>query len=476
MTSRLSIVPAAWLARRPSWVITVVVLTSILAFFAVWQGIPWTDEIFYVDPGACLAMGRGFISNDYDSWSIEQPWGLSNPGLPLLIAGWFKLFGVGQFQSHLFFLLVYVGGLVGLSSWLARRHALGLVGRLSVIMLGLTVHALAGDSVYHARHDCFWPLLFWWFLRFSLDEEIGLRRRFLEGVVFGVAEIFVGLQFGGFFALAAMVLFLARRTRARFIAGIAQAVGLLLGLGLLRVAYGHMGVWDHFVRHRSNNFGHAVEWSHLVVSKDFWLLGPALLCLLLCGFWQGGGRRTKLVQVAMIGLGLFLLVPPAIHIIGYYQAPYSWMVAAPVLLIVLPVVAQLPLARGGWFVGAVAVMMLAEVFAAGRDLVAGIHDYSERQSAAAALVRLAPAGEPVLVSLSLYYDIRQTNRRLFIPFNYRQPPSPEVIQGLRWMVVTAVDEPLMKANFEGEWERVYSTEGVAPAPRFGHYFILQKTP
>jgi hypothetical protein len=465
-----------FMRRNEQKLLVATVLLGVIALAATLLATAWTDEVFYVTPAANWAAGMGFTSNDWHSWGQVKTWGLSNPGLPFMIGLWFKVFGFGQLQAHVFIFIVYLAGLVGLIRWLGVRNRLTTPQMAAGLIVGLFVHSFNHDAIYHARHDCFWPLLFWWFLKFSYDERKTNLTRLFEAVLFGVACIFLGLHFGGFFAVGAATLFFYHRSKAFFFAGLGQAIGLLLGMLLLRLAYGEMGVWDDFIVHRSNNFGHAVKWVHWVISKDFWLVGPGLSLLLLIELLSGRGVRSEVSRVALIGLGLFVLIPPVIHVIGYYQAQYSWMVIAPVCLAVMPRLMHQPFGKGGWFNCLVIILAAGGITLRSYDVVQGVFEYQRRQELAKVTAGLIPSIEPRLISMSLYYELGRPGNLAYICYENTPPAPPAAAPHLRWMVMTATDAKIFKAKLGGAWEALYESPSGPLMMPHGNYVIFRKLP
>ena len=86
-----SAVPVSeWFVRWSPSLGVIAALSLGLSLVAVLFNPAWTDEVFYVEPGASLAFGEGFLSNGISHLGYGATWGLSNPGAPLLLAGWFK--------------------------------------------------------------------------------------------------------------------------------------------------------------------------------------------------------------------------------------------------------------------------------------------------------------------------------------------------------------------------------------------------
>jgi len=459
---------------RALLVVTLVLMTVSLT--ATLLGTAWTDEVFYVSPGGNWAVGKGFTSNNWIYWEQPKTWGFSNPGLPVLLGLWFKVFGFGQIQSHAFIFLVYLAGLIGLVRWVGKRYQMSMPQLAVGVWIGLFVHSFSHDAIYHARHDCFWPFLFWGFLKLSLDEGKSHRTRLLNGTLLGLACIFLGLHFAGFFAVAAATLFLYHRNKVLFYAGLGQALGLILGLILLRFIYDKMGVWGDFVDHRSMHFARSLKWAHWVVSKDFWLIGPGLVLLLLGEFLAGRGAGGHVGRTAIIGLGLFVLIPPVINAVGYYQASYSWMVIAPICLVVMPRLICQPFMKGGWFNCLVLLLMTGGIFLRSFDMIQGMFEYGRRQEVRQVAAGLMAASDPVLVSTGLYYDFGDPGNNTHICYENRAQVPAAAGGRQRWLILNADDAKLFKVKLDGVWEVAYESPMGRLMMPHGNYVIMRKLP
>lgn len=86
--------------KHRSWLIWGILAAALAAVVAI-LNLPWCDEVAYLDPGARLALFGSFTSTAWITNSPETFWASSNPGMPLLFAGWFKVFGFGLLQARL---------------------------------------------------------------------------------------------------------------------------------------------------------------------------------------------------------------------------------------------------------------------------------------------------------------------------------------------------------------------------------------
>ena len=103
------------------WHLAIIVSTLLLASAQAFLVPSWCDEIAYVDPGAQLALTERMVSTAWLTNSPEALWGSSNPGMPLVFAGWFKLIGFGQAQARLLFCLLHFAGVLFLFRWIRDR-------------------------------------------------------------------------------------------------------------------------------------------------------------------------------------------------------------------------------------------------------------------------------------------------------------------------------------------------------------------
>lgn len=467
------VTPARLIAGWPRMSIIGAILTILLTLLAVLYNPAWTDEVFYVEPGASLAAGKGFLSNGWSELGHGTTWGLSNPGVPVLLAGWFKIFGFGQFSSHTFFFVAQLAGAILIVRWAQARHLIDCASSWVAVALCMMLHSLAGNTIFHARHDAFALLLFAWFLSYAFVNEPDWRSR-LAAFIFGSACVFLGLQFCGYFSIAAAGLFLWRRTREDFMSGLCLALGLMAGILMLRWTYGQMGVWQVFLENRRENFGRAFQLDKFYASKDFLVLIPACVGLLLAEGFSGRGWRNKVAISGWFGLALLLGIPVIIQIIGLWQSPFSWMITVPLLLVILPICSKLSFVRGGWFVIVVGGLCLFSCFTRLRELPLAIKEMERRKLAVTEFRRLAASNEMALGSMSLYYDLRGSVRDVYWPYDKRLPAHPTIAKGVNWMVLAEVDRPILTGLLGGSWVQVYISDSSNPYAAQGRYVILRR--
>ncbi|MFM8552320.1 MAG: hypothetical protein ACKOCD_08450 [Nitrospiraceae bacterium] len=434
------------------------------------MAVPWTDEVFYADPGVGLAIGEGFRSSDWSVWGQSAVWGLSNPGVGLLLAGWCKLFGVAAWSVHLFFVISYAAGWWLLSGWIKQWGNLPESSRALLMAYGLASHAMSGNAMHHARPDAFWPLLFWLFLSASFGSGTNLRNA-TRIFPLGLLSVFMGLQFCAFFSLAGACVWIWKRNTESFILGAVQALGIAFGLAVLFACYSAHGVWDDFMSHRISSTGMPIELRFWFISPDLYVLTPALLVLAV----QGKNRPSSGGLFWPPALVL-VSVPLIMHLIGRYQAQYVWMAVAPSMLLAL--FATRPSPARLCALSAIC-LFLTMLGLAGkiRDLAKSTADIFLRAGAVAALYESAAIDSgPVLVSVPLYYDVRRAGYQVTVAFDYRVPPRQELNYKVRWALLSEADVPLVIPQLPGMWTEVRRLPAKDFAPSHGGFVLLNRIP
>lgn len=440
------------------------------ALVACLMAVPWTDEVFYADPGVGLALGEGFRSSDWSVWGQSAVWGLSNPGVGLLLAIWCKLFGVAVWSVHLFFATCYAGGWWLLSGWIKRWGHLPEGSRGFLMAYGLASHAMSGNAMHHARPDALWPFLFWLFLSATFGE--GTRFKRASGLfALGLLSVFFGLHFCAFFALGATAFWLWRRDSESFILGLWQALGMSVGIILLWAAFSAHGAWDDFVAHRSASARSSLEVNHWLVSPDLYVVTPIMLMLALMGKAPGDDKLHRWMPLLLI-----LAVPLVMHFVGRYQAPYVWMTMAPAMLCAVYVTRSKDF-RFTLLAAACACLIVLGLAGRTRDFVKSASDSKTRAAAVAILRESVPTNSaPVLVSVPLYYDVRDAGYAIAVAFDHRVSPRPALDRDARWALLSEVDVPLIIPQLSGRWQEVRRAAAAPFSPAHGGFVLLKRLP
>lgn len=154
----------------------------ITIFFKILYAGAQIDEVSYIDPGVNLATENGFTSTvAMAGWPDRIPftnWGSSNPGMPLLYALWFKVFGFGLIQSKILSSILYFSGVYLLVNWFSKKFDVS-----PDLKIGLAISLLILPSsswiAVSCRPDILSFLFFAWFLIFFILQKV----RGLTGLV-----------------------------------------------------------------------------------------------------------------------------------------------------------------------------------------------------------------------------------------------------------------------------------------------------
>lgn len=403
----------AWRFWHSAIVVSALMLASAQAFLLP----SWCDEIAYVDPGAQLVLTGRMVSTAWLTNSPDSLWGSSNPGMPLIFAAWFKLVGFGQAQARLLFCLLHFAGVFFLFRWIRAR----LNPRPWALVLGLAASLLLpslANAIFRARLECLAFLFCAWFLHYAFDENPGVIRLWVAPPMLGLAIVFFGLHFAGFFGLVAITVFAASPNRRTFAQGAGLALGLLAGLALLWYAYVRIGVWEVFVAGRASHYGRLLDWVPLgwkrfSVTTDMpglaVLAGIGLLSAARASAW----RPTRAWASWLWAFAAFFLIPPLIDLVGIYYFSYSWMVALPAMLFFY---LGAPGLEGRWRTAFVAILSFG-IFAAALKFTSRLPDMAKeagrREQVTAAVSAILPRGHSVAADFPLYYQLAGAGYRVF---------------------------------------------------------------
>lgn len=312
------------------WHVAVVISAVFVGLYGVLiRPVNW-DEMHYVDPGAQLFLQGKMVSTVWVSNSPNELWASSNPGMPLLFAGWFKVFGFGFVQSRTLFFSLHLLGVWAFFAWIRNKFNPS-PWALVLGVAGCFILPSLAEPITIFRLEVLSLLLFTLFLHYTWTEKENIFLNWVAPVFLGLLTILFGLHFTGFFLLAAAVAFLLKRDRVMFVKGIALVVGIIIGLLVLRETYKYLNVWDTFINARTSHHGRTLSWCPVGLKKlTVTFEWPLLLSVAVLGL-IGSLKKKKWVPWALAILGFFA-IPFIISSIGLYYRSYIWMVSLPMIL------------------------------------------------------------------------------------------------------------------------------------------------
>jgi hypothetical protein len=314
------------------WPVAIVAFSIVLGLCSVFLRLTYIDEMNYVDPGAQLALQGRMVSTVWVTNSPDELWASSNPGLSLLFAGWFKIFGFGVIQSRILFLLLYLTGVSVFFIWIKNKFNPSRLA-LALGLSGFFILPSLVEPLYNLRVDVIALLLFTFFIYYTWTEKQNLFLNWLAPALLGFLVVLFGFHFALFFSLAAATAILLKRDKAALIRAIALLLGVAVGLVILRSVYIYYNMWDTLIAARASHLGKVlpwcpVGWKKLTLLSD-WPLFISLATLgLICNL---GSSRSKWLPW-ILAISVFLITPFIISSIGIYHRAYLWMVALPMVL------------------------------------------------------------------------------------------------------------------------------------------------
>jgi hypothetical protein len=453
---------------RTGALIGIIVITAFCLFCQMILGGAKVDEVAYLDPGVNWVLGNGFISSvNSPSWSHREPftaWGSSSPGMSLLYAGWFYVFGFGLLQSKLLSFILFLTGICLLSQWVAKRFVLSLQVQLIFFatLLLLPSSLCIGLS---CRPDILSFLFFVWFLSlFFLDKKE--NPRFISAIFFGAVTFLFGLQITAFFALASLILFVFWPNKSRFFHGIAIAAGTLIGVLLLYIFYSRLGVWDDFIlsrkwHHDNNHMPWAWHgWRLYTSARDLLFISLALLCLVAILAYKKTFTKSVLRVQLTYALLCILTIPFVISSIGLYYQAYTWMVFIPVLVIMVKPFKYYFFTNSQKAYIGIICLFIFTFFNNVSSIIKSFSLHSNQKIIASYLDEKANKDDIVCSPWPFYYYLKPTFKKLL--FDY----SPAAIKGnvpqVRWRVLSReYAEPFMAKN-SVQWVEVKLPQHTKP--------------
>jgi hypothetical protein len=412
MTEAIKITAWRW------WHYAIIASAILLAIVRAHLLAPWYDEVAYVDPGAQLALTGRMVSTAWVTNSPETLWGSSNPGMPLLFAAWFKLLGFGQAQARLLFCLLHFAGVFFLFRWIRTRFHPSPWALVLGIVASVLLPSLA-NAIFKARLECLAFLFCAWFLHYAYDEVPGAFWFWFAPPILGLAIIFFGLHFAGFFALAAITAFVISPGRRTFLQGAGLALGLAAGLVILWGAYSRFGVWDVFLTARASHYRGVLDWvplgwNRFGVQRDLYIFA-ALICIgLLSAARASGWKPARAWTIWLWAIAAFFMPPLFISLVGIYHGSYSWMVALPVMLCFYIGEKNL---NGMWriaFVSILSIGIFSAAFKFALHLPGVAQDAGRREQVTASLEGILPKGNAIAADFPLYYQLAGAGYRVFL--------------------------------------------------------------
>jgi hypothetical protein len=301
----------------------------------------WMDEVFYVDPGLNLAVGKGWTATVSPWQTDREAFVAGSPLYPLGLWAWVKVFGISMVTCRAYCYFLFAVGSLLLWVGTYRFHLLTPAYRLFWIVFSSSEYAM-NWMARNERYDV------WIFVGLALAWVGASLRRPLAKYLL----IFLGLSlvpFAGFVGLpyllllAGLILILSKmRFWKEVSAGLAGAFFGLAGTALFYFELDSLQTFRESVASRT--VGEQVKDHALSLIFLYPLADPAivvLICLLVAlsvYFWIN--RSPASLPWLGLGWGMIILMPCAMLMRGVFLMMYFYMLIIPLSLALLMLARQ----------------------------------------------------------------------------------------------------------------------------------------
>lgn len=311
---------------------------------------PWIDEVMFIDPAVNFAQSKGFVSSAWP-YQNSREFFLGNAPLYSFITGlWFKVFGFGLIESrvlnYLFISLavIVIWYTLYRSSWVEQP-----VHRLLAVLVMLAGNGLF-HSYYSARYDGI-GILIAAICYFAMYSDINKPKRALI-ILMGILIPFAGFHLVVVCGILGIIsVYIYRSMDARLVT---LAIGVVIGLGLLFGLAAYNGLLEKFIlitfgsQHTvSGQLGKAVmtgDFTQVLnkllnilnvftTDKSFLLILLGLLSGLI--FVKNNEKKYFPRSEIETRIGMLIIMPLCLFIIGKFPHYYSWIVFIPAVLFIL---------------------------------------------------------------------------------------------------------------------------------------------
>jgi hypothetical protein len=466
--------------RKPLFVIVIIALACVAFGAMLFKG-AFIDEVFYVDPGANMALGRGFTSSASPTAPPSASWGSSTPGMPLIFAGWFKVFGFGLIQARALAFLIHLSGAMLLLRWLKLKLELPDYAQL-IVLAACFFQPSLGRHLLYGRLEIFALLLFAWFLHLAWPTSSRLSLGL--GICFGFCVGLLGLQFAAYYLLAVFALLLAHRNRPSLTLVAAIFIGVLGAFLCIRIGYGITGAWDTFLQARAAHYGRTLSWvatgyGRFIVNRD---LLPLFIISMAFSFLAWRDRRLgKPItwHYPVLAAACFWLVPLVIGTVGIYYSHYGWMVGMPMTVLLLFALKERSARARQWGWCILTLYLLSGVAYHLWIMPARFDSLRHRANVAAHLQQVTKPEDHIAADYDLFYEAKAARPNLYfrvlkdagveLGFKQEQFMPAEERALVRWIVAPPKVASAMADDLGGEWrlEVLFPSHGVTSPPGSG---------
>jgi len=431
----------------------------------------WHDEIISCDPAANLVIGRGFTSSAMGPTGRHEFYGCTSPLYPLLLAGWFRILGIGLLAARSLNYVLMVGVVAGLIA-ASRRSGL-ITTRWPKVVLATALLCNFGISFNYrvARCDVLGMLLcVMFYLEFTIANSKFRRLALaltaallpaagLQNVPFIAAVFLVVLLIGGWRLLPDMII-----VGAGIIVGVAAIAGVLQYEHVLSRVFRFTFVLHGYGPKGGNP---ATDPLRVVAEPGFPLKElvsvkgrefPSLVLLLgLAGaalitpIFRGDRSARRLAIAAVL---CAIVIPITMHVAGHFPAYYAWMMFLPTLVCFcacLDRLVKLPGSRAGLILASTAALLTC--YGLPGHLTKAILQWKQNdpQAIARFVKSVARPSDVIYCNASYYFAAKETTPDV-MTLEYRDAMSPAERDSVSLILFNPADVDVVTKWLGGRWK------------------------
>jgi hypothetical protein len=417
----------------------------------------WCDEVMYTDPGAHLALGKGFVSTAWYAQTSDRFWAGNTPLHPFLLSVWIRVFGFSALTVRSLNYVWFLLAVFFLWLFCVRTQFVPKTGARLLLIILLAMDSAVSFSYRAARPDMLGFLLVTLLMCAATLRSVPVRYVCL--VILGALLPWEGLQLLPPFALMAgiVLVFWGWRKAWPFI-----VAGFAAGLSLLGLAWFYIshGVWKEFVASIApHTTAHSTLVAKLTQVPRLFVLdrgGPFLLLLaLILAIAAVRAGNGKAVRTLAFGLAAGVLIPLGIHAFGLFSIYYGWMAVLPLGLALCRALAEFPL-QGRWLKTSAGFLLACAMFVGlpSRLLVTFLRTGEKPYADLEAFVRTGlRSSDKVYTDYLTYYPAMAGAEKVYTQF-YLASMTPAERDAMTVLIIAPEGLPGFQKVIPGDWIQV----------------------
>jgi hypothetical protein len=332
--------------RNLIFFIVLFILAAISIYTIEWFPGVWVDEASYSDPAINFVQGKGFTATTWTSQSRDEYWASNVPLHQYALVAWLKIVGVSERGVRSLNVVFMIFTSIALWIWLGKTNYLRSFSLQIMVIASIWTGDMLSIIYRNGRPDTLTILLAVITICVFFSSS-RLKNYWAFGI--GALSLLAGLQLPPFIMIVLAYIFIFTESRkATFGFAAYYSLGVFVSLGLLLAwLQWHNSAFTFLTQTFASGYtmtgdvAQAVVYSDSKVTNRFLARISGLLdfnalyfrdisCVLISGYLFFISIYYLLISkikntIYFKILVLYLIIPPAMLILGRYPFYYSWM-------------------------------------------------------------------------------------------------------------------------------------------------------